>query len=172
MIQYFGYGANSSEARLRQILGHVSLCQGAVLSGYRLNYQILKQISDPRVREILGSVWGKDFQVYTLRKGKGLVVGKLWELSESDLDKIKDWEFIGQWRKLIKVKVLIFNNQLVEAMTDIACETESVFGEVDGLNYEFDLNPRGRRLVEPNPQDIKQLNKLRKMLKVYIERRK
>jgi len=95
-VIFFGYGANKDYYRLREILGKdLKGGESAMLEGFSLATQSLKNISEPP-RRILNKVWGDSFHAYTIKRGSGIVAGKAWVLEEEDLEKIKQWEFVGK----------------------------------------------------------------------------
>lgn len=143
MIYYFGYGANRERARIREVLGKEPQGgYGAVLEGFDLGYQILDQIPQ-KPQEVLRNAWGDRFKCYTLRRGKGLAVGVIWEMDQADLEIMKKWEFIGLWREIVQLSVKTFSGETIKAITEKAIDDKRVFGFVDGLNYENNLNLDG-----------------------------
>jgi len=145
-VYFFGYGANRSGDRLREIFGHeVTKVSGAILDNNVLSYQVLDQVPE-KPREILQRVWGNEFRCYTARTGEGQIVGVVWELEESDLEILKEWEFIGEWRDLVPVKVKTTDGKEIQALTDKVSDTAPIKEVVDGLFYEDNLNKEGRNL--------------------------
>ncbi|EKD86927.1 MAG: hypothetical protein ACD_37C00099G0004 [uncultured bacterium] len=138
-LLFFGYGANRSSNKISQIIGALPSGQGAIIEGYRLAYQSLDQIPEP-AKTVLLKIWGNQFNSYTLKKGEGMVNGVLWEISEDDFQKIKEWEFIGVWRELTEVDVRTSDGKKLRAFTEKAPEIHPISGYVDGLlynEYEF-----------------------------------
>ena len=149
-ILFFGYGANRSRSKMVQIIGNKLSGQGAIIEGYRLAYQSLDQIPEP-AKTVLLKIWGHQFKSYTLKEGKGVVSGVLWEISDENFQKIKEWEFIGVWRELIEVDVRTSDGKKLHAFTEKAPEIHPISGYADGLlynEYEF-LN-----LVEKQKEQI------------------
>jgi hypothetical protein len=169
-IYFFGYGANRSKTRLRDILGHDPLGgKSAILSNSTLAIQTLDQIPD-EPRQVLEKVWGEKFRSYTVKDGKGEVVGVVWQLDEHDLDLLKKWEYIGEWRQLAEVKVKTADGKEVKALTDRAPEGSLTKEVVDGLNYEDNLNKEGMKpeTQEDDEYRIKELRKVREELNFMI----
>jgi len=165
-VKFFGYGANRNKKRLQDIFGHepdggIS----AILSNSILAVQTLDQIPE-EPRRILEKVWGEKFRSYTVKDGKGEVVGTIWEIDENDLRELERWEYIGDWRELKEVTVKTADGTEVRALTDRAPEGSLTKETVDGLNYEDNLNKNG---MKPNTdgedeKDEFRLDKLRKEL--------
>lgn len=94
-ILFFGYGANRSRNKLRTLLNRdPGENVGAVVEGYCLGIQTLKQIPE-EIKGTLKSIYGENFKAYTLKKGRGIVSGSLWEISTEEIEVIKNWEFVG-----------------------------------------------------------------------------
>jgi hypothetical protein len=164
---FFGYGAYRDAQKIGKILGHVPpSCTGAIVGGYSLFYQTLEQIPAP-AGTILKNVWGSDFKAYTINPGAGIVAGVLWEIDQTDLNAIKEWEFTGTWREIISVKTQTFDGREVEAFTEKAINSDVNEGFYDGLNYPNNLN------LEKNPvtdaelakADIYRIERLRELRK-------
>lgn len=138
---------------------------GAVLENAYLAYQVLDQIPQPP-RDILERVWGRNFKCYTARTGEGQIAGVVWELDEEDLKTLKEWEFIGEWRELVQVKVKASDGQELTAYTEKAPDTAPVKETVDGLNYEDNLNKEGR-LQKETDEDEWKIAELREQIKEH-----
>lgn len=150
-ILFFGYGANRSRDRMLRILGKEPINgRGAILEGYALAIEPLDLVPDGP-HKILEQVWGKNFRSYTLKKGEGIVSGRVWELNDEDL-KLAEWEFIGIWRELIHITVKLSNNKNVEAITEKIINTDPITEVVDGLNYIDNLNTE-KKEGENDPED-------------------
>jgi len=146
-IAFFGYGANKDYYRLKEILGKdLKEGEGATIEGFNLAVQSLKNIPE-EPRNILRKVWGDSFQAYTIRKGRGIVAGKVWMLEEEDLERIKQWEFVGKdgWRELVAVNITTAGGETITAITEKSRDQYEVDRFVDGINYEFNLNKEGKR---------------------------
>lgn len=163
-IFYFGYGANRSKERIKEILGkEPEVGYGAILKDYFLGYQTLLEIP-PHPKKILETVWGKNFRSYTIKKGSGLVVGTVWELTASDLEILKAWEFVGIWKELITVQVTNYKGENIQAFTEKVPDSAPINWVVDSLNYENNLNPEGRKI---NSHDqVAEILKIRQQLQV------
>lgn len=112
---------------------------GAILEGYSLYFQTLKQIPEPP-RELLREVYGSEFKAYTSKKENSLIQGILWEIDTEDFNKLKEWEFIGIWREFVEVTITTSENLTLKAITDKTPESHPVEDRVDGLNYnEFNF---------------------------------
>jgi len=146
-ILFFGYGANKDTNRLKEILGkYPEGGQGAVLESYNLAIQNLNQIP-PTARQILKKIWGDNFHAYTIRKGNGFVEGRVWLIEEEDLEKIKQWEFVGEdnWREIATVEVANSEGKKMSVMTEKSRDSYLVEKIIDGLNYETNINVEGRK---------------------------
>ena len=164
-VLFFGYGANRSKERLQDILGKkIDPGYGAILQGYVLCVQKLNQIPE-KSRKILEIVWGDDFRCYTLKRGKGVVAGIIWELSEVDFTVIKEWEQIGIWRKIISIDTLSFEGKTVGALTGTAPEDAPICDIVDGLNYQNNLNNEGKKISSAQEYKIDEIIRLREKIK-------
>ena len=164
-ILFFGYGANRSNERLKDIFGkELEGGYGTVLEGYVLAVQVLEQIPS-QAKDILQKVWGQDFKSYTIKPGKGIVAGVVWELDNNQLEVLKEWEFIGIWRELIQVTVTTFDQKTLNVMTEKSPDESSITEIVDGLNYENNLNKQGKRIIEIEEYKIKEILKIKEELK-------
>jgi len=94
MNYYFGYGILREPTIVNEILGYTPKYHGAILENYDLGYQIIDQIQK-KPGKILEKLWGIGFKAYTIRAGKGIVAGVIWELTETDIEFMKRWEFVG-----------------------------------------------------------------------------
>lgn len=112
-----------------------------MLEGFSLATQSLKNIPEPP-RRILNKVWGDSFHAYTIKRGSGIVAGKAWVLEEEDLEKIKQWEFVGKdgWRELVSVKLTTAEGKTIAAITEKSQDQYEVDRLVDGIDYEVNLN--------------------------------
>jgi hypothetical protein len=167
-IYYFGYGKNKDPFLFEKILGVIPEGgDGALIQNYNLCYQSLDQIPNPPAN-ILLDVWGKDFHAYTLTSGQGMVVGLIWTIEDTMLDRIKEWEFDGVWRKIIEVEVITYDNKKIKCFTDIALNNDKYIEIVDGLNYPTDLNEKkivtDRELNQVNGEVTKKMDKLQEEL--------
>lgn len=149
-VLFFGYGANRSSNKLRTLLNRdLGDSVGAVIEGYCLGIQTLKQIPE-EISTTLKSIYGEDFKAYTLKKGRGMVTGSLWEITTDEIETIKNWEFVGPWREMIEVEVISSGLKPIKAFTEKAIELQEVDHIVDGLLYqEFNL----QRINQNKPSD-------------------
>src|SRR5438045_1486957 len=114
-VLFFGYGANKNRRKIAQIIGRdPQESVGALLEGYVLSTQNLNQIPDPP-KELLRNLFGNDFKVYTIIKGEGVVQGSLFEITEEELNKISQWEFVPIWRQIIEVNIKSSGNKQIKA---------------------------------------------------------
>ena len=141
-ILFFGYGANRNKNKLIQVLGHsVGEGVGAVLEGYVLVYQTISQLPE-HLRNFFAETYGHNFKAYTLRAGEGVVSGTIWEIDEKDLEILKEWEFVPEWREVVEVIVLSAGGKEVQVLTEKS-KDEFQFHEItDGVNYEEFNFPR------------------------------
>jgi hypothetical protein len=135
-IIFFGYGANRNRQKISQIIGYdPGEGVGAVLENYILCIQLLIQVPEP-IRKFLTQVYGPEFKSYTIRKGEGLVSGTIWELTEEDIGKIHQWEFIGSWREMVNIAVTTSRLTQIQAITEKAPDQQDYEEVVDGLLYD------------------------------------
>jgi hypothetical protein len=165
-ILFFGYGANRSKQKIKEIIGREpDQGVGAVLKGYTLNVQNLTQIPTD-VQNFLQKLYGNEFKAYTLKKGQGIVVGVIWELNEEDLEKFKEWEFIGAWRELVDVEVETSSGDTVKVLTEKSMDKFPSTFIVDGLIYDVFAFSK-RKVASPDEQQYytqKQITTLRNWL--------
>lgn len=137
---FFGYGAYRGRAKIAQVIGREPEGEiGGVVEGYRLAYQVLSQLPQP-VQDNLRDIWGEEFKAYTLKKGNGMVNGIIWNIEEKDFETIKEWEYIGAWREIIKVDVKTSDGLILNAFSEKIFDSAPVTDFVDGLLYdEFEL---------------------------------
>ena len=141
-VLFFGYGEYRNRSKLAQVIGHDPGEEvGAVLNGYILVYQSLKQIPE-NLRKFLQDVFGNDFKAYSIKKGNGLVSGVIWELEEKDLKTLKEWVFVGDWREMAEVVVTSSGGKEVTALTDKARDSQQFEKVIDGVDYEEFNNSR------------------------------
>lgn len=166
-IVFFGYGANKDIYRLTEILGkEPEGGDGALLSGFNLATQDLEQIPE-KPKNLLEKIWGEKFQAYTLTRGQGFVQGRIWKLSADDLEKIKEWEFVGKggWRELITVEVVNSDGKKIVALTEKSSDSYQISEIVDGLNYPTNLNKEGKRYY--SKEDEGEISLMREEIKKY-----
>lgn len=142
-VLFFGYGTYRDREKIKRIIGKdPGEGEDAVLEGYDLLIQTLDQIPQT-ARKILEKAWGEKFRAYTIREGKGIVIGKIWKLDTTDIEKIKDWEFMNgseQWRELIAVTVKSKNGETFSVVTEKALDSQYTKETVNGLEYVDNLN--------------------------------
>jgi hypothetical protein len=139
-ILYFGYGAYRSRNKVLRILGKEPVGgYGALLDGYQLAIEPLELVPEGLPKQILERIFGKSFRSYTIKKGEGLVAGVIWEFDDHDL-KLAEAEFIGTWRELVNIEVMLANKQKVKAITDKIIKSDQLTEIADGLNYVDNLN--------------------------------
>lgn len=166
-IFFFGYGANRDLYRLKEILGNTPEGgQGAFIEGFNLAVQNLDQIP-PETREILRRVWGDEFHAYTLQKGDGFVEGRIWILDERDLEKLQQWEFVGDksWRELITTTATTSSGEKITVLTEKSREDYPVEKLTDGFNYEMNINKLPKRYH--SEEDEYKLELLRKEIRLH-----
>lgn len=158
MQYYFGYGILREQVFVNEILGYIPKCHGAILENFDLGYQILDQI--PKLpRSFLLKIWGVGFKAYTVRSGKGIVDGVIWELTDQDIELIKQWEFVDSWREILNVKVKLFNGNMINAVTTKTYDEQEVEKYVDNIIYENNLNPQGKKQINEDKKAIKLIRK-------------
>lgn len=162
---FFGYGANRSRSKIKEIIGRdPGDPVGAIIEGYNLYFQTLKQIPNP-AGKILRDLFGGSFKAFTIKKGDGLVGGVVWSFTDKDLEKMKEWEFVGEWREIVKVKVKSEDLYEVDVVTEKSIDSDNVENRVDGLLYnEFRFTARARDPDQDKYYSEQQIKKLRKLL--------
>lgn len=150
-IAYIAYGANRSSKRLKEILGkEPEGGQDVILTGFELKTQNLSQIPISAAL-VLERVWGKSFKSYTLKESfEGKVAAKVWYLDEGDYEKLKEWEFVGDWREVVPAKAMTYDGKTVFGYTEKAYNSQPVEdGFVDGEHYENNINWHLKMKKEP-----------------------
>lgn len=170
MNYYFGYGILREPTIINEILGYAPKYHGAILENYDLGYQILDQIPE-KPRKILEKIWGIGFKAYTIKAGQGVVAGVIWELTEQDLELIKQWDFVGSWREVIKVKIKLFNENIIDAITTKVYDEQEIKKYVDSIIYENNLNPQGKKQLYEDRDKIKEIDLIRKQIKILRARK-
>lgn len=165
-VLFFGYGANRSRQKLKEFLGKdLGEGVGAVLRGFTLNVQDLNQVPKAQ-RDLFLQSYGSDWKAYTIKEGEGVVAGIVWELEEDDLNKLKAWEFVGEYREIISIEVITSSNEEIEVVTEKSKDEFPTTFIVDGLNYNTFAFSR-RNIVDPNKQQYytqKQIENIKKWL--------
>ncbi len=135
-ILFFGYGANRSRQKIQEIIGKdLGEGIGAILNGYTLNIQNLNQIPE-KVQDFLRKLYGNDFKAYTIKKGEGVVLGVIWKIDVKDLEKFKEWEFVGLWREIVEIEVTTSTDEVVKVITEKSMDQFPSTFIVDGLIYD------------------------------------
>ncbi|MBI2021838.1 hypothetical protein HYS93_03095 [Candidatus Daviesbacteria bacterium] len=169
-ILFFGYGANKARSKIAYIIGrdpgdHV----GAIAEGFVLAVQHLNNIP-AKPQSLLRTLYGNEFKAYTLKKGQGLVTGIIWEMTQVDLEKIKQWEFVGEWREIIEIEVESSGGKTTKVLTEKNMDQFKVDGVADGLLYsEFDFVKKN--IINPNQTEYytkKQINKIKNWLATQV----
>ena len=162
---FFGYGANRNRSKIKQVIGRdPGEGVGAILEGFSLYLQDLDQIPE-RVRADLQKIFGGSFKAYTIVKGKGFVMGVIWALTDEDLEKIKEWEYVGEWREIIEVTVKSEDFYTVKVLTEKSMDSFPAINKVDGLYYnELELKELEVNKEEDEFYTKKQLEEIRKLL--------
>jgi hypothetical protein len=144
-VLFFGYDIHREGSLISQIIGRHPNGIAAIIQGYTLCSQRLDQVPNP-AQGILRSVFGDSFQSYTLRKGNGIVLGTIWELTDEDLSKIKEFEFEGVWREFFEVEVLSSGMKNVRCITEKVYDNQEILEVVDGLDYDLFLNKKSEQV--------------------------
>lgn len=161
---FFGYGANRNRSKIRQIIGKdPGDGVGAILEGYTLHLQNLDQIPEPAQSD-LKNIFG-NFKAYTIRPGKGFVAGIVWSFTDEELEKIKQWEYVGNWREIVEVTVKSEDYYTVKILTEKSIDTFPVSEKVDGIVYnELDFKELEKGSKEDEYYTKSQLEKIRKLI--------
>lgn len=130
MINYFGYGANSTPEMMEAIIGRIPEGKPAILSSYELCIQTWNEISE-KVRKILQTGWSSDFKTYCIRPKKGKeVVGTLWKITDDEREIVSKWEF---WYEKIDVVIKVGKDN-IDAQTEMI-DDQNIKEVVGGKNY-------------------------------------
>jgi hypothetical protein len=167
-ILFFGYGSNRSKQKIREALQRdPGQGIGAILHGFTLNVQSLNQIP-PEVQKFFQQIYGNDFKAYTIKEGKGIIAGVIWQITNEDLEKLKKWEFVGPYREIIEVEVTTTYDEVVKAYTEKSLDSCPTTFVVDGLTYDvFAFAKQGA--PDPNTQQYytqEKISEIRKWLKL------
>lgn len=145
--QFFGYGVLSSRYVIKEIIGRdPGAGKSAIVEGFQLAYQVLDLIPS-QARLVLERVWGPAFRAYTLRKGPGVVAGKVWELSEQEFIRIREWNFVGSWRELGSAVAKTATGEMIDVTIEKVSDTQMITETVDGISYETNLNIEGNKVI-------------------------
>lgn len=168
-VYFFGYGANRNREKIYQITGkYPSLEFGAILEGYQLCVQNLDLITE-KPRKILTELYGERFKAYTIKKGNGIVSGMIWEITPEDLEKIKEWEFVGDWKEIIEITIRSAGNKTIQAITEKVTDDAQVIDIVDGLSYdEFEFTIKNDSKSKEEFYTQAQIDYIKKQLKTII----
>lgn len=135
-VFFFGYGAYRNKSKLAQVLGHaVSEGVGAILEGHVLVYQTIDQLPES-LQEFFRNTYGNNFKAYTIRKGNGVISGMIWEINKQDLETLKKWEFVPEWREIVEVNVKSSGEKMVTAYSEKAQDDQPFHEITDGVEYE------------------------------------
>jgi len=153
-VKYFGYGANRDPKMISFITGRPEeelVGKPATLEGFGLGVQRLDQVLDSlsagsilpiSVRALLLESWDDRFRSYIIfPKPDSRIVGTIWELSDQDRDRVRDWELVGDWYKDDSGTATTDDGEKVDLITESLGDGQEFDHEVDGLNYETWLNP-------------------------------
>lgn len=153
-VLYFGYGANRDRKMIAAILGKPEselVGHPALLDGHELGVQTLAQIPDDIAhsapsptspRALLKKAWGDDFSSYVIRQNPHAKVGgTVWELTQDEREKIRDWELIDfGWYEDCTAQAVTTDGQTVDVVTERIGSEQPVDHIVDGLDYPTWLN--------------------------------
>lgn len=154
-VLYFGYGANRDPRILSVVLGRKEsdfIGTPAIIKGYKLVVQKLNDIPDTIIptspvkispRELLEQSWDDKFNSYIIKQdAKSAVSGILWEITEEERERIKDWELVDfGWPEECQVLASDNLGNLFMASTERMISDQDYDHEVDGINYDTWLNP-------------------------------
>lgn len=107
-MKYFAYGSNMNPERMRQRGIEFSRREHVILNGWRL---VFNKIASRNPKEGYANIEPDE---------EGVVEGILYEIQDSDLEKLDRYEGYPNHYNRIKVKVKLNNVQEVEAITYIA----------------------------------------------------
>lgn len=129
----------------------------AILKGYKLYLQPLKNIIDPKdfgqndsfgARTRLQGKWGEDFKSYVVKKDpSSSVAGTIWKFSVSDLRWVNNWELVDfGWYKVTLDFAETKDGEKYLCYVQYLTENDKPGEEVDGLNYETYINDKQEML--------------------------
>lgn len=153
-VFYFGYGANRDAKMIAAIVGTPEselVGRPGLLEGYELGVQSLAQIPDGIIssapspispRQLLQTTWGEGFTSYVVRQDPHTKVsGTIWELSQDERNKIRDWELIDfGWYEDCNGRATTQDGQSIDVVTERISAEQAVDHLVDGMAYPTWLN--------------------------------
>ena len=157
-VYYFGYGANRDLDMIKAITGSDPVWgKEAILKGYKLYLQPLKNIIDPKdfgqndsfgARTRLKGKWGEDFKSYVVKKDpSSSVAGTIWKFSVSDLRWVNNWELVDfGWYKVTLDFAETKDGEKYLCYVQYLTENDKPGEEVDGFNYETYINDKQEML--------------------------
>lgn len=137
MRLYFGFGANSDPEMIRAVTGRGAFSIPAVINGFALCIESFKNINKI-AQNILRNHWDENFVSYGIvPKANASVSGRLWLLTNTQRDAVKNWEIIGIWSHECSLKATI---SIFGIPFSIPAESEELHGNfvtiVPGDHYE------------------------------------
>jgi hypothetical protein len=151
-VYYFGYGANREPEMVYAITGRRPKVIGtAVLDGYRLGVQTLRQIpsAGANPRRIVHRAWGSAFRSYTIEADpESDVAGTLFKISLHDRHLLDTWELVAEgWYDKQDITVTLKKSgKAYHAETQVMGREQRPSYVVNGLNYHPWLQPKHRFL--------------------------
>ena len=155
VINYFGYGANRHPRMIAAITGRLAselVGRPGILEGFSLAIQNIDQVPDAVLEDapapispqaLLRESWDDSFRSYVIRQSKdGRVSGTIWELTQDDRERVRDWELIDfGWYKDAEGDATMEDGQQIPVVTERLGDNQVFTQDVDGSDYETWLNP-------------------------------
>ncbi|MGD9276396.1 MAG: gamma-glutamylcyclotransferase [Candidatus Pacearchaeota archaeon] len=136
-ILYFGYGANAHKDMIRALIGRAPKGFRAKLKNYGLFVQSWKDIPSS-VREILGNVWGTNFNSYIAIPLKGATTwGTAWKITRTERNIIGEWEFHNKWFTPVNINIEDEKGKTFGAETEIILNFKPREPLVNKKSYPF-----------------------------------
>lgn len=107
MRLYFGFGANSHPDMIRAITGRGAVSVPARLDGFVLCIESFQNIAK-EAQKVLARHWDKNFVSYGIVRQLGSsCTGRLWILTNTQREAVKQWELTGIWSHEVPVTASI-----------------------------------------------------------------
>ncbi len=140
LVNYFGYGANSSLKMIEAIIGRRPEGSDFYLDNYELVIQSWEEVPDD-VQQALKRYWDPSFRTHCIRPVRAKrVFGRLWQITPEERKLITAWEF---WYEPITLRVETKRGS-IEIETEIMNSPK--LEVVNGENYPVFLNNEKKML--------------------------
>ncbi len=135
----------SSDDLMRELTGKpIQDRKDAILPGYDLVIQNIKQIPAGAQRLVRNSGWGDDFRSYNLTPGEGSIRGYKCIVTRDQWERLKDWDLVDfGWFTEKEVKIITDpeTNQEERVLSIVMGEGQDYERKVDGYDFDPFLMP-------------------------------